>query len=147
MLRLVSGLTAGLALFAQAAQAASGLTVPLPDVSQLDRQQAEALIAQLARVNVITSNCPDWTITDGEWTLITGTGDKLAAQLGLDPATYDEKYFGPAFALLDDSAACDRIGPEAKPLIAKLEAMGGSTEPASASADESADQGKETATD
>ncbi|WP_370515115.1 hypothetical protein [Paracoccus sp. S-4012] len=106
---------------------AQGLTVPLPDVSGLDHAAAEALIEELAAVNVITSNCPGYTISDGEWMLITGTGDKLAAQLGIDPATYDQRFYGPAFSLLDDPSACDRIGPRARPLIDRLVAMGGST--------------------
>jgi len=111
------------------AAAQGGLRVTLPRLSDLPRKEAEALIAELARVNVITSNCPDWPISDGEWALLTGTGDKLAAQLGLDPGTYDRRYFGPAFALLDDPDACARIGPRARPLIDRLVTMGGGTEP------------------
>ncbi|MFV0383410.1 hypothetical protein [Paracoccus sp. (in: a-proteobacteria)] len=106
------------------------LVVPLPDVSTLDRGQASDLARQLAEVNVITSNCPDYQVSDGEWTLLTGTGDLLAQKLGLDPSSYERDYFGPAFALLDDPAACDRIGPQAKPLLDKLQQMGGGIQPA-----------------
>lgn len=123
-----TGLTA-MGLTATGALADGGVTVKLPDVSALPKAQAQALIAELARVNVITSNCPGYEITDGEWTLITGTGDKLAARLGLDPASYDQTYYGPAFRLLDDPASCDRIGPTARPLIQRLVGMGGGTEP------------------
>ena len=123
----------GMTLAAGAASADGGVTVKLPDVSQLPQQKAEALIAQLAQVNVITSNCPKWPISDGEWALITGTGDRLAAQLGLDAAAYDAAYYGPAFKLLDDPDACDRIGPTAKPLIGQLVDMGGGTTPISQS--------------
>lgn len=119
----------GMALTAGAAVADGGVSVQLPDVSQLPQPQAEALIAQLAQLNVITSNCPQWPISDGEWALITGTGDLLAAQLGLDAAAYDAAYYGPAFKLLDDPGACDRIGPTAKPLIGRLVGMGGGTTP------------------
>lgn len=105
------------------------LTVPLPDVSGLDRRDAELLARHLAEVNVITSNCRDHRITDGEWTLLIGTGDLLAQQLGLDPTSYERDYFGPAFALLDDPSACDRIGPQARPLIDRLIGMGGGTGP------------------
>ena len=87
------------------------------------------LIAELAQVNVITSNCPDYAISDGEWTLITGSGDRLAARLGLDAAGYERTYFAPAFELLDDPAACDRVGPAARPLIERLKSMGGDTVP------------------
>ena len=114
-----------------AAWADGGMTVPLPDTSGLSPDQARGLIAELAQVNVITSNCPGYPVSDAEWTLIAGTGDKLAAQLGLDAKEYDKQFYGPAFRLLDDPGACDRIGPRAQPLIARLKAMGGATTPLS----------------
>lgn len=120
---------AAIAAMAGTALAAGGITVQLPDVSNLPEAEAKSLIAELAQVNVITSNCPDYAITDGEWTLITGTGDRLAARLGLDAASYDRSYYGPAFKLLDDPGACDRIGPTAGPLIQRLIDMGGDTRP------------------
>ena len=120
-----------LAIASGAAWAEGGMTVPLPDTSGLSQDQARALIAELAQVNVITSNCPGYPITDAEWTLIAGTGDQLAAQLGLDAQAYDRQFYGPAFKLLDDPGACDRIGPKAGPLIARLKAMGGGTTPLS----------------
>ena len=123
---MVAGL-AGTAL------AQGGMSVRLPDTSGLGRAEAEALLSQLAQVNVITSNCPGHAVSDGEWTLIAGTGDRLAAQLGLDAATYDRTYYAPAFRLLDDPSACDRIGPQAGALIARLKAMGGGTTPVSRS--------------
>ena len=116
-------LTTGVAL------ADGGMTVQLPDVSQIDTAEATRLIAELANVNVITSNCPGYEISGGEWTLITGTGDLLAGKLGMDASQYDRKYYGPAFKLLDDPTACDRIGPTAKPLIQRLIGMGGGTTP------------------
>lgn len=122
-----------LAIASGAAWAEGGMTVPLPDTSGLSPDQAQALIAELAQVNVITSNCPGYPVTDAEWTLIAGTGDKLAAQLGLDAGEYDRQFYGPAFRLLDDPAACERIGPRAQPLIARLKAMGGATTPLSRS--------------
>lgn len=125
----VPAIIAALALTAGAVQAAGDrVTVPLPDVSGLSRAEGQALLRQLAEVNVITSNCPGYEISDGEWMLITGTGDRLAAALGLDPGSYDRDYYGPAFQLLDDAQACDRVGPAAAPLIARLIEMGGSTE-------------------
>lgn len=131
MRKMAAVIFAGLALSSGAALAASDrVTVPLPDISGLSKSEGQALLAELADVNVITSNCPDYGISDGEWMLVTGTGDKLAASLGLDPTTYDRNYYGPAFKLLDDPAACDRIGPKARPLIARLVEMGGRTEAA-----------------
>lgn len=129
---MIAAVAAGGMLLATADMSFGGdrLMVPLPDVSGLDRRAAELLIRQLAQVNVITSSCPAYAITDGEWTLLTGTGDLLAAQLGLDPTTYERDYFGPAFALLDDPASCDLIGPQAGPVLRRLEEMGGATTPA-----------------
>ena len=116
-----------LATASGAAWADGGMTVPLPDTSGLAADEARALITEVAQVNVITSNCPDYAISDGEWTLITGSGDRLAARLGLDAAGYERTYYGPAFKLLDDPGACDRIGPTAKPMIQRLIGMGGDT--------------------
>ena len=113
----------------QFAGAADRLTVDLPDVSGLSRDDAEALAKQVAEVDVITSNCAGYEISDGEWTLLAGTGDKLAAKLGLDPTAYEQIVYAPAFALLDDAGACDRVGPQAAPLIERLVSMGGGTEP------------------
>ncbi|WP_134680171.1 hypothetical protein [Paracoccus ravus] len=123
-----TALAGALAVMAGAALA-GGVTVQLPDISGLEDDEARSLIAELANVNVITSNCAGYEISNGEWTLITGTGDKLAARLGLDATSYDRTYYGPAFKLLDDPEACDRIGPKAKPLIEKLVGMGGGTTP------------------
>ena len=111
------------------ALAEGGMTVRLPDTAALPRAEAQALMTALAQVNVITSNCPGYGLTDGEWTLVTATGDRLAAQLGLDASAYDRDYYAPAFRLLDDPGACDRIGPTARPLIARLKRMGGGTAP------------------
>ena len=128
-MKTVATVAGALAMMSGAALAGGGVTVQLPDVSGLSETEAKSLIAELAQVNVITSNCPDYAISDGEWTLITGTGDRLAARLGLDAAGYERTYYAPAFKLLDDPGACDRIGPEAKPLIQRLKAMGGDTAP------------------
>ncbi|SMO76959.1 hypothetical protein [Paracoccus laeviglucosivorans] len=128
-MKAMAAAAGALVLMTGAALADGGVTVQLPDISQIDDAEAARLIEELANVNVITSNCPGYEISNGEWTLITGTGDRLAAKLGLNATTYDKKYYGPAFKLLDDPQACDRIGPTAKPLIQKLVDMGGGTTP------------------
>ena len=110
---------------APALRADSKLAVPLPDLASMSDRDAERLLAALAQINVITSNCPKYRISDQEWMLLTGTGDMLAARLGIDPGTYDRKYYGPAFRMMEDPAACDRIGPRARPIIDDLIAMGG----------------------
>ena len=65
-----------LATASGAAWADGGMTVPLPDTSGLAADEARALITEVAQVNVITSNCPAYPVSDAEWTLIAGTGDK-----------------------------------------------------------------------
>ncbi|WP_299361969.1 hypothetical protein [uncultured Paracoccus sp.] len=127
---LTAAVGAGAAgLTAHPAHADGGMTVQLPDVSGLPEEEAKALLSQLAQVNVITSNCPGYPISDAEWTLVTGTSDRLAARLGLDPQAFDSTYYGPAFKLLDDPDACDRVGPTAGQLIDRLVALGGGTTP------------------
>lgn len=117
----------GAAALAGPAFARSDMAVDLPDTASLPDAQARALLTEVAQVNVITSNCPAYGLSDAEWTLITGTGDRLAAQLALDGAAYDTQFYAPAFRLLDDPGACDRIGPTAPALIARLKSMGGGT--------------------
>lgn len=131
MRKIAAALCTGIVLTGGLPVAANDrVTVPLPDISGLSKSEGQALLAELANVNVITSNCANYRISVGEWMLITGTGDKLAARLGLDPTTYDRNYYGPAFKLLDDPSACDRIGPKARPLLERLVKMGGRTEAA-----------------
>ncbi|WBU56047.1 hypothetical protein [Paracoccus sediminicola] len=124
-------LAAVLAVFTAggAAVAEGKVVVDLPNLSGMSDADAEKLIAALAQVNVIASNCPDYSITDGEWLLLMGTGDMLAKELGMDPEAYDERFYGPAFQMLDDPGACDRIGPRARPIIDDLIERGGGTEP------------------
>ena len=100
-------LFAAICLFlgAAPAMADSSVTVPMPDLSGISEADAEKLIAALAQINVITSHCPEYETSDGEWTLLTGTGDMLSNMLGIDPSAYDQTYFGPAFATLEDPGA------------------------------------------
>ncbi|MFD1796741.1 hypothetical protein FQV27_12595 [Paracoccus aurantiacus] len=125
----VAALAAATALGAtgKEVRADAKVSVPIPNLEGISDANAEKLLSALAQINVITSNCPDYRISDGEWTLLTGTGDMLAAKLGIDPETYDREYYGPAFRMLDDPAACDRIGPKARPIIDDLIEMGGGT--------------------
>ncbi len=132
MTRIVAAILAAMlpvTLSAIPAAADGKVMVALPDLHGMSDADAEKLIAALAQVNVIASNCPEYDITDGEWTLLVGTGDMLAKDLGMDPETYDETYYGPAFRMLEDPDACDRIGPRTRPIIDDLIKMGGGTEP------------------
>ncbi|MFN3526831.1 MAG: hypothetical protein ACK4YU_12130 [Paracoccus sp. (in: a-proteobacteria)] len=127
----VAGLLLAGQVLAQGADGVPGdrLVVPLPDVSALSEPEARDLTRELAEANVISDNCPDFAVTDGEWQLLNGTSDELSAQLGLDPLAYDREYFRPAFNLLDDPQACETRGPEVAQVVERLVAMGGSTQP------------------
>ncbi|SNT76027.1 hypothetical protein [Paracoccus seriniphilus] len=129
---------AGATLLLATADASFGqdrLVVPLPDVSGLSRDQAQALTVRVVEADIIGSNCGDYAITDGEWTLLTGTGELLAEKLELDPVGFEREFRAPAYELLDDPGACERLGPKVAPLIAQLVGMGGATRPQAAEAD------------
>lgn len=105
------------------------LVVPLPDLAGLSDDQAQALTRDLAQMNVISSECPGFDVTGPEWQLMTGTTDALTGRLGLNPIAYDREYLRPAYGLLDDPDSCARLGPQVAQTIARLESMGGSTDP------------------
>ncbi len=56
-MKALAALAGALVLGTGAALADGGITVKLPDVSNLSDTEAKSLIAELANVNVITSNC------------------------------------------------------------------------------------------
>lgn len=105
------------------------VVVPLPDVSTLSEAEAQALARDLAEMTVITAECPEHDVSGPEFQLMAGTTDALTQRLGLDPVGYDRDYVRPAFALLSEADACDRLGPQVPALIARLEDLGGSTRP------------------
>ncbi|WP_158644551.1 hypothetical protein [Paracoccus jeotgali] len=116
MLALVLALPAAVA-------AQQGEAIPPPRLHGISQDDAEKLMAVLAQINVVTSNCPDYRVSDAEWMLLITTGDMLARRLGIDADSYERDYYGPAFRALDDPGACDRIGPTARPLIDDLIAL------------------------
>lgn len=118
-------------LTASATETDRRIMVPLPDLSAISNADAKTMLAVLAQINVIASNCPEYNITDGEWTLLIGTGDMLAKRLGLDPEAYETDYYGPAFRMLNKPESCDEIGPSIQPIINDLIRLGGRTEPVS----------------
>lgn len=110
------------------ALADGGVTVKLPSDAAVAKAASPAFLAELVQANVVGMNCPGYRLGDGEWALVTGTADKVAAALQINAAAYDDQYYGPAFAALDDPATCDTKGPKIAPLIKRLKAMGGSTD-------------------
>lgn len=106
-----------------AVAAQQGAAIPPPRLHGISQDDAEKLMAVLAQINVVTSNCPDYRVSDAEWMLLITTGDMLARRLGIDADSYERDYYGPAFRALDDPGACDRIGPTARPLIDDLIAL------------------------
>lgn len=106
-----------------------GVTVKLPDANRIAAAASPDFLMRLVMANVAGMNCPGYALSDGEWALITGTADRVAAALQIGSGSYDEQYYGPAFAALDNPATCGREGPKIAPLISELRAMGGGTEP------------------
>jgi hypothetical protein len=102
--------------------------VTLPDDSHIAGAATPGFLMELVVANVVGMNCVSYQIGDGEWALLTGTADKVAEAIKVKDATeYDEKYYGPAFDLLDKPETCVTEGPKIAPLIARLKAMGGDT--------------------
>jgi hypothetical protein len=111
------------------ALADDGVTVALPDQGQIARAASESFLHALVLANVVGMNCDGHRIDDGEWALIVGTADLVAAALKLDSDAYDRRFYGPAFAALDQPGTCATEGPKIEALIARLKAMGGDTVP------------------
>ncbi|MFZ1470421.1 MAG: hypothetical protein WAT09_15815 [Paracoccaceae bacterium] len=116
-------------ILASPALADGGVSVRLPDDGALAAAASPAFLAQLVTANVVGMNCPGVSLSDGEWALLTGSADKVAAALGLSTGAYDDQFYGPAFAALDDPATCSAKAPLIAPLIQRLKSMGGSTQP------------------
>ncbi|MDH3264324.1 MAG: hypothetical protein OEM24_10025 [Paracoccaceae bacterium] len=91
---------------------------------RLEPAAAERLLSEVVNAVVMAQNCPAYGVSDGDWTLLTGTGDVLAVKLGLGIAEYDRRFWGPAFAELDRPGACGREGPKVRLLVQRLIAGG-----------------------
>ena len=116
-------------LLAAPALADGKIYVQLPDLTSFGGAEAEAFLSEVVLANVVSSNCPDFAVTDEEWSLLTDSADILArGQLGLSVEDYDSRYYGPAFAALDEADACAAHGPEVQPVIERLVELGGSRE-------------------
>ena len=111
------------------ALADGGVAVKLPDPDRIAAEASPEFLMALVMANVAGMNCPGHALSDGEWALVTGTADRVAGVLRIGTAAYDEDYYGPAFAALDQPGTCDREGPKIAPLIRRLKAMGGGTDP------------------
>jgi hypothetical protein len=118
-----------LAFLATPAFADGGITVKLPDDAKIAEAASPDFLMELVQANVVGMNCDGFRLTTGEWTLITQTADKVAAVLKIDVATYDDQFYGPAFASLDLAETCTSDGPKIRPLVERLKAMGGGTDP------------------
>lgn len=111
------------------ALADGGVTVKLPDPGRIAAAASPDFLMALVMANVAGMNCPGHALSDGEWALVTGTADRVAGALKIGASAYDEDYYGPAFAAMDQPGTCDREGPKIAPLIQRLKSMGGSAEP------------------
>ncbi|RYE60301.1 MAG: hypothetical protein EOP20_02905 [Hyphomicrobiales bacterium] len=124
-------MTAGLILIAGASQAfADGkIYVQLPDLSSYTDHRAEEFLEQVVLANVVSSNCAGFEITDEEWSLLTDSADLLAyGQLKLTTDDYDNYFYKPAFAALDEAGTCEEKGPGVEQVLSELVEQGGSRE-------------------
>lgn len=119
--------TAFCVMLAGPALADGKIYVQLPDLSTVRGEEAEAFLRDVVLANVVSSNCPGFEITDEEWSLLTDSADILArGQLGLSVDEYDDKYYSPAFDVLDDAATCQERGPDVQVILERLVELGGS---------------------
>lgn len=117
-----------LTLIATPALAQDPGLVTLPDDATIATAATPELLTELVVANVVGMNCAEYRIDDGEWALLTGTADKVAEALKVkDSAAYDDKFYGPAFDLLDQPETCSTEGPKIATLITRLKDMGGDT--------------------
>lgn len=102
--------------------------VTLPDDAAIAKAATPEFLMELVAANVVGMNCSDFRIDDGQWALLTGTADKVAEAIGVkDNGEYDEKFYGPAFDMLDQPDSCANEGPKIAPLVERLKEMGGHT--------------------
>ncbi|KQX35811.1 hypothetical protein ASD04_13655 [Devosia sp. Root436] len=114
-------------LLASPAFADGKIYVQLPDLSSITGAEAEAFLSEVVLANVVSSNCPDFAITDEEWSLLTDSADILAReQLRLSVDEYDSRFYGPAFDALDRPETCAEAGPGVQPTLDRLVELGGS---------------------
>ncbi|WP_299747757.1 hypothetical protein [Devosia sp.] len=129
MRKLIGASLAGLMLVSPAL-ADGKVYVQLPDLSSLHGEGQKDFLRGLILANVISSNCPDFAVTEPEWSLLTDSADLIGrGQFHLNAEAYDQQYFGPAFAVLEDKSACETYGPTVQPILDQLVALGGSREP------------------
>ena len=119
-----------LAALPLAAMANEHLTLLLPDVSDLSPADAEALLTDIVAASVVSSNCPDFGGTEGEWYLLTLTAERLAYEvLAIRVEELELAYYQPAYSLIEDPATCAAEGPKVQKTLALLMERGGSTTP------------------
>jgi hypothetical protein len=103
--------------------------VQLPDLSGVSGEAAEVMLSEVVLANVVSSNCPAFSVTDEEWSLLVDSADILAReQLQLSIDDYDSRFYGPAFAALDKPETCETAGPEVQKTLDRLVELGGSRE-------------------
>ena len=129
MKKIVLGLL-GAALLVTPALADGKVYAQLPDLSSLHGEGEKDFLRGVILATVIASNCPDFAVSAAEWSLLTDSADIIAkGQLHLDTDTYNNEYFGPGLAVLENEGACETYGPKVQPVLEQLVALGGSREP------------------
>ena len=126
MIRSLLATTFVLAAVASSIRADGAVPVTLPDVPAMDAFAAEKLLTDLVIANVISSNCDAYMTDMADWGLLTGTADIIAYdRLGLSVGDYEDRFYTPAFALLDLAGSCDLYGPNVAVMLDQIAAWGG----------------------
>jgi hypothetical protein len=96
-----------------------------PNLSEVPFAKQPALLTRIVNAVVIGQSCPDFELSAGEYALLNGSADILAASLGLSVEEHDAEYWQPAFNMRDADGICLTEGPKIAPLVGLLITMGG----------------------
>ena len=88
------------------ALADGGVTVKLPPTEAVAKAASPDFLTQLVMANVVGMNCPGFTLSDGEWALITGTADRVAKALKISTGAWNGASSASAWAWAVDTVRC-----------------------------------------
>ncbi len=84
-------------------------------------------LAVLVQAVVIGQNCDGRRTTEEQWFLLNASADAIADRMGLSPQDYDDRFWRPAFRLLDEARGCARHGWALPKALGWLATLGGRT--------------------
>jgi hypothetical protein len=119
-----------LTFLATPAFAEEGIKVRLPDNAAIEKAATKEFMTELVQAIVIGNSCDGIKLTEGELALLTQTSYKVGEALPPeDKERHDSQYYGPAYGSLNHPDTCPTGIPKIEPLLDRLKAMGGGTDP------------------